>query len=124
VTIDYTYPINDTAVKKMVDALHYIIADPEERKELNDEVAWESHEYHTTGKVVRLQDELAEKDRELAEKDRELAETKQQAEDAKRREEDAKRKIVINLHKKGLNSAEIAETAEISETEVNNILNS
>jgi len=145
VTINYKYPINDNAVKKMVDALHYIIADPEERKELNDEVEWKSYEYHTTGKLVRQQDELAEKDRtiaekdreltekdreltekdrELTEKDRELADTKQQAEAAKQQTDETKRKFVINLHKKGHSTAEIAETAEIPEPEVKNILNS
>jgi len=99
--INYTYPINDAVVKKMVDALHYIITDPEERKELDDEVEWESHEYHTTGKVVRLQDELAE---------------------AKQQAENAKRKFVHNLHKKGHSTAEIAEIAEIPENEVKKIL--
>jgi hypothetical protein len=141
--IDYIYPIDDTAVKKMVNALHYISTDPEERKELDADVAWENHIYHTTGKVVRQQDELAEKDRTIAEKDRELAEkdreltekdreladtkrreeaAKQQVEAAKQQADETKRKIVHNLHKKGHSTAEIAETTDLSEPEVENIL--
>jgi len=145
VTINYKYPINDAAVKKMVDALHYIIADPEERKELDADVDWQSHEYHTTGKLLRQEEELAEKDRTIAEKDRELTEkdreltdtkrreedAKQQAEDAKQQAEDAKqqadetkRKIVQNMHKKGFGLADIVKATDLSEAEVKNILNS
>jgi predicted transposase/invertase (TIGR01784 family) len=107
-TIDYTYPINDNVVKKMTDVLHYIGTDPKERKVLEEEAYWQRHEYHTAGALLR-------KDEELAEKDRELADAKQQA-------ENAKRKIVLNLHKKGHSTADIAEIAEISEQDVTKIL--
>jgi hypothetical protein len=113
--IDYIYPIDDSTVKKMVDVLHYISTNPEERQELDNDMDWESHEYHTTGKVVRLQDELAEKDRTIAEKDRELTDAKQQA-------ENAKRIFVLNMHNEGLSIETIVKVSKLTETEVNNIL--
>jgi hypothetical protein len=65
--LNYKYPINDSAVKKMVDVLHYFGTDPDERKTLENEAYWRSYDYHTAGALLRQLDELAEKDPEYAE---------------------------------------------------------
>ncbi len=135
-TINYKYRIDDPAIKKMADVLHYIGTDPDERKKLEEEAYWKRYEYHNAGKVLRQQDELAEKDRELTDAKQQAENAKQQAENAKQQAENAKqqaenakqqaenatKKFVINLHKKGLGSAEIAEIAELPENEVKNII--
>jgi len=121
-TINYKYPINDNAVKKMADILHYIGTDPDERKMLEDEAYWNRFIYHTSGALVRKDDELAEKDRELAEKDRELAEAKQQTAEAKQLMTEATKQIVLNMHNAGLSNSDIAKFTKISEQEVDDIL--
>ncbi|MDR2693232.1 MAG: hypothetical protein LBB74_03345 [Chitinispirillales bacterium] len=82
-TIDYRYPLDDSAVKRMADVLHYIGTDPRERKLLDEEAYWERHDDLTTGELIRAQDALAEKERELAV--------------AKRRENELKRKFAAEL---------------------------
>jgi predicted transposase/invertase (TIGR01784 family) len=114
-TINYEYPIDDNAVKKMADVLHYIGTDPNERKVLDEEAYWQRYDYYHAGALLRQQDELAEKDRELAEKDRELAEKDREL-------TETKRKVVLNLHNMGFGTADIAKAAEVSEKEVNEIL--
>ena len=65
--INYKYPIDDSVVKKMVDVLLHIGADPDKRKELEAEAEFRSHDYHTAGDFLRQLDDLAEKDPEYAE---------------------------------------------------------
>jgi predicted transposase/invertase (TIGR01784 family) len=71
-TINYPYPINDNYVKKMVDILHYIGTDPEERKKMDNEAYWQRYEDCTSGRLLRMQEELDEKDRKLREVAKEL----------------------------------------------------
>jgi hypothetical protein len=135
-TINYKYPIDDSAVKKMADVLHYIGTDPDERKVLEEEAYWRRYDYHTAGALLRKDDELAEKDRELAEKDRELAEKgrelaekgRELAEkgreltEAKQQAEDTQKKFVLNMHEAGLSVDEIVRISKIPEAEVKKIL--
>jgi hypothetical protein len=58
----------------MVNILHYIGTDPEERKKLDNEAYWLRYEACNSGLVLELQDKLLEKDRDIAEKDKYLAE--------------------------------------------------
>jgi len=114
-TKNYKYPVTDNAVQKMIDKLHYIGTDPDERKKLDEEAYWNRYEYHTAGALLR-------KDEELAEKDRELAEAKQKAAEAEQKAAEAQKKIVLNMQKKGFSNAAIADATELSENDVNEIL--
>jgi len=56
-TINYKYPIDDDYIKKMVDILHYIGTDPEERAKLDNEAYWNRHEENTTGRLLKMEEE-------------------------------------------------------------------
>jgi hypothetical protein len=90
--INYKYRIDDNAVKKMADVLHYIGTDPDERKILDEEAYWERYDDSTVGELLRKDDELAEKDRELAEAKRREAEANRREAEANRREAEAKQR--------------------------------
>jgi len=64
-TINYNYPVDGVYHKKMVDILHYIGTDPEERKKMDNEAYWNRYEECGSGLIVKLQDQLEEKDREI-----------------------------------------------------------
>jgi hypothetical protein len=76
-TINYKYPIGDDYLKRILDILHYIGTDPEERKKLDNEAYWLRYETYNSGLVLKLQDQLTEKDQELTEKDQKLTEALQ-----------------------------------------------
>jgi len=73
--INYTYPVENASVKKMIKILQYIYTDPEERKKMDEEAYWNFHfDTSAAGRLVRAEGKLEEKDRELSEKDKKLAE--------------------------------------------------
>jgi hypothetical protein len=131
-TINYRYPLDDNAVKKMADVLHYIGTDPDERKLLDEEAYWKRYDYHTVGALMRKDDELAKKDRELTEAKQQTEEAKQREEEAKQREEEAKRqaeeakrqkedlmrKFAVNLKIDGTSVPKIAKLTGLSEKEI------
>jgi len=65
-TINYKYPIDDGYIRKMVDILHYIGTDPDERAKLDNEAYWNRHEENTTGRLLKMEEKVAEQARELA----------------------------------------------------------
>jgi len=124
-TINYKYQIDDSAVKKMADVLHYIGTDPDERKVLEEEAYWKRYDYHTVGALMRKDDELAKKDRELAEAKQQAEEAKRreeearrQAEEANRQKEDLMRKFAVNLKIDGTPVPKIAKLTGFSEKEI------
>jgi hypothetical protein len=74
ITINYKYPVVDGNMKKMIDILHYIGTDPEERKKMDNEAYWRRYEEYGSGLILKLQDEIAEKDKSLAESAKSIAE--------------------------------------------------
>jgi hypothetical protein len=70
---NYLYNTTDASVQQMIDTLHFVITDDEERKELEDE-----QEYLRTMDAVfgKMGAEIAQKDEELAQKEKELAQEK------------------------------------------------
>jgi len=113
-TINYKYPVDDGYMRKMVDILHYIGTDPDERAKLDNEAYWNRHEENTTGrmlkaeeKVAKQSEELAEQSRVLAERDRELAALRQKNRDTAKL-----------LKKLGVPTAQITEATGMTDAEI------
>ncbi|MDR2578301.1 MAG: Rpn family recombination-promoting nuclease/putative transposase [Chitinispirillales bacterium] len=66
-TIYYTRPVEDPYHKKMLDILHYIGTNPEERKKMDNEAYWLRYEDMWYGEMARMQDRVEEAE-EMAEK--------------------------------------------------------
>lgn len=109
--INYKYTINDSAVKRMLDVLHYVGTDPDERKILDEEAYWERYDDSTAGELVRKDEELAEKDRKLDEKDRVIDEKDRVI-------DELKRKLALKLKQDGTPIPEITEITGLDETEI------
>jgi hypothetical protein len=97
-TINYKYPIEGAYHKKMIDILHYIGTDPDERRQLDMEAYWERYDYHHSGKLAEAMEDLAEaeemlvkKNEVIAEKDGVIAEKDEIIENLKRQIEEMKR---------------------------------
>jgi hypothetical protein len=56
--INYTHPVEDGSLKKMINILQYIYTDPEERKKMDEEAYWNTHDENTTGVLWKAQEEL------------------------------------------------------------------
>jgi predicted transposase/invertase (TIGR01784 family) len=66
-TLNYNYSFDNDFRKKMIDVLHYISSDPEERKKLDGEAYWHKIFEDTTGELLKAQEKikmLEDKDRE------------------------------------------------------------
>jgi hypothetical protein len=94
----------------MVNILHYIGTDPEERKKLDNEAYWLRYEACNSGLVLELQDKLVEKDRDIAEKDKDLAE-------ARRRNQN----IAKELKSDGMPTEKISKSTEVPLGEIETI---
>jgi chromosome segregation ATPase len=75
----------------MVDILLYISADPEARKEMDNEAYWLRYEECTAGELIRNADALAQKDGVIAQKDNALAEKEKEIENLKKQIEQMKK---------------------------------
>ena len=60
--INYKYSVEDSRIKKMLDILHYIGTDPEERKKLDEEAYWKNHDENSIGKYLK---DIEERDKKL-----------------------------------------------------------
>jgi len=107
-TINYKYSVEDSHLKKMLDILHYIGTDPEERKKLDEEAYWNQHDEYTVGALLKAQDELKEVRRE----NKEIA-IKSKTEKAV--------EIAQKMKQRGTSAEEIAELTELTIEEIANI---
>jgi predicted nucleic acid-binding Zn-ribbon protein len=134
-TMNYQHAVGDDYTKKMLNILHYVGTDPEERKKLDNEAYWLRYERHTSGEVLRLQNrlaetrgELAEKDREISEKDREISDTRRELSEKEREISETNRRHAENvrnmarrLKADGMTSEFIAQLSGLSEKEVDEL---
>jgi len=81
----YTYSITDKNLKKMVETLEYIAADPKIRRVMQeeywaaqDEIMWEEGYAALKNEIAANKNEIAAKDKSIAAKDAKIAELEQQ----------------------------------------------
>jgi hypothetical protein len=98
-TINYKFPIEEPYHQKMVDILHYIGTDPDERKKLDDETYWERFHYHSSGKLAEALEALDEQREKVKKREEEVK--KQKEENEKQREEIESLKKQIEAMVKG-----------------------
>jgi len=107
----YHHPINESYHKRMIDILSFITSDPKERAEMQNEEYWEDYEYHRSGKITRMEKEIAEQKNQLTEQKNELSKQKTQlTEHNKKLIETAKK-----LKSMGMSAEEIAEMTGVGE---------
>lgn len=88
---EFSYYIDDIDIKEMTDLLHYVILDPETKKEIDAEqeayrvytVANEELE-ETHEKLAEAEDKLVEKDKKLVEKDKKIEENEKLIDELKK----------------------------------------
>jgi len=69
----YPYPITDKNIKKMVETLEYISADPKVRREMQEEFWSAQNEIIWEKQVATLSKDIAAKDKDIAAKDKKIA---------------------------------------------------
>jgi flagellar biosynthesis/type III secretory pathway protein FliH len=67
--MDFKGEVESPSMKRMLDILHHIATDPEERKKLDEEAYWARYDRMGAGQILELQDALKAKDAELSQKD-------------------------------------------------------
>jgi len=66
-TLFYRFPIEDDYIRQMIGKLHYIIANPVERKSLNNDYYWYRHDDMLSGEILRKDKEIANVKKQLNE---------------------------------------------------------
>ena len=130
-TIYYKYPVEEPYHKRMLDILHYIGTNPEERKKMDNEAYWLRYEDMWFGELTRMQmktDEAEEKRTEAEEKLAEAEEKRTEAEeklaDAREAIDEAKKRelaSIKNLLNKGFSANEISTLLNVPVEVVANI---
>ena len=59
-TLSYKFPIDDVLIKLLIDRLLYVYADPEAKKEMENEEYWRRKDEMTYGKIVEMEKKLIE----------------------------------------------------------------
>jgi predicted transposase YdaD len=117
-TMDYKYPVeDDDNLKKMVGILNYISSNPEERKEMDNEAYWHWHDENTVGKLLKVQEELEEKDKKLEEKDKKLEEKDKKLEEMQKKALEVAKK----MKQRGIPAEEVAELTGLTASEIENL---
>jgi hypothetical protein len=73
-TIRYDYSFDDDFRKDMIDVLHYISCDPEERKKLDNEAYWHEVFDNSVGELMRAQDKINEQEDKINEQEDKIKE--------------------------------------------------
>jgi hypothetical protein len=102
--IDFKGEVQTPGMKRMLDILHHIATDPEERKKLDEEAYWARYDRMGAGQILELQDTIAKQAQAL------------QAE--KQKAHDAKLATARKLKAKGMTAQEVADLTELTVEEV------
>jgi hypothetical protein len=109
--MDFKGEVESPGMKRMLDILHHIATDPEERKKLDEEAYWARYDRMGAGQILELKDTIAKQAQVLSAKETELALEKQKA-------HEAKLATARKLKAKGMSVQEIADLVELTVEEV------
>jgi hypothetical protein len=103
---DYLYDTTDTSIQQMVDALHLVVTNAEERKELEDE-----QEYYRTMDAVfgKLGAEITKKDEALVEQKKQNAEQRKALADQKKKNAQKEKELALQKKELAQQKKKIAE---------------
>jgi len=118
-TINYKYPVEDDYLKNMLNILHYIGTDPEERKKMDNEAYWRRYEECGSGLILKLQDDIVEQGKKienLTQENKEIAE-KSEAKGEKQKAFEIARELKLD----GMPTEKIAKLTGLTAAEIENL---